>query len=142
MQPVESWAGCPDPELSVPGCTETVRVGISDLDVKADIGIKPDEIGVPQVVIVDISAELSVAVTDDIGSTLDYRTIAEIVDRIASERTGLIEVFARKIAKQVIAQHPVEALKIRVRKPRALGRGTAEAELEWRAARSRSGGCA
>lgn len=115
------------------GFMQVSRVGISDLYVEADIGINPDEIGVRQTLIVDITAELRTNTVDDLCATIDYRTLAEIVERIAAERTGLIETFAQKIADAVIAGHPTVELRVRVRKPGAIAHGIAETELAlWR----------
>lgn len=57
--------------------------------------------------------------------------LSEIAQRIAAERTGLIETFALNLAAHIRGLGKVSELSIRIRKPRALNNGTAETRLVW-----------
>jgi dihydroneopterin aldolase len=77
------------------------------------------EVGRPFEVDVEVRADLSWAAdTDDLGSTVDYAAICEVVKR-ANEAGPymLLEAFAGRIAKEVLEGFPVEEVTVRVRKP-------------------------
>ena len=76
-------------------------------------------VGRPFEVDVELSADLSAAgATDDLGTTVDYAAICEVVQR-ANEAGPyhLLEAFATKIANGILEGFPVREVTVRVRKP-------------------------
>lgn len=110
---------------------EMMRVGLSDLHVSADIGINPEEIGVPQPLIVDLFVDLEHLPDGDLHSTIDYRDLSAIIHDLAAQRTGLIETFAQQICVRCGALANVSAVEVTVRKPQALTNGIAQTRLVW-----------
>lgn len=110
---------------------QSMRVGISEMVVQADIGINPDEIGVLQPLLIDLSVELERLPSEDIETTVDYRALADIILDLAATRTNLIETFARLACERCVALPNVGMVEITVRKPDALPVGVAQTRLVW-----------
>lgn len=72
--------------------------------------------------------------TDDLKDTINYEAIYQTVDGcVKRDKFYLIEALANSIARDVLNNHPVDSLTIRVRKPHAPVRGvldTVEVEIE------------
>ena len=77
------------------------------------------EVGRPFEVDVELRADLSAAAeTDDLGATVDYAAICELVKRVNEAGPYLLlEAFAGRIAKEVVDSFPVDEVTVRVRKP-------------------------
>jgi dihydroneopterin aldolase len=76
-------------------------------------------VGRPFQVDVEVAADLSTAgATDDLGATVDYAVVCELVRR-ANEAGPyrLLEAFAEQIAKSILGHLPVSEVTVRVRKP-------------------------
>jgi len=60
------------------------------------------------------------AATDDLATTIDYSALYELTRSLVEERSfHLIEALAGAIADRVLADHPVDDVEVRVRKPKA-----------------------
>jgi dihydroneopterin aldolase len=74
--------------------------------------------------------------TDDLGATVDYAEVCDLVRRVnESGPFRLLEAFADRIAKEVMAAWHVEEVTVRVRKPHppvGLLVGAAEVEITRR----------
>ncbi|KQX25994.1 MULTISPECIES: dihydroneopterin aldolase [unclassified Sphingomonas] len=105
------------------------QISIEDLVIEADIGVDPDEIGRRQTLIVDIRLDVMPVWDDRLDATADYRSIADRAARLGQSRTGLIEIFANRLAAECLFDPRVLAVEIRVRKPLALVNGTASASV-------------
>jgi dihydroneopterin aldolase len=97
------------------------RVSLLDIMVYGRHGVSDEEqaIGRPFAIDVEVSLDLRQAgATDDIGATVNYAALCEVV-RQANEAGPfrLLEAFAERIAKEVVASFPVAEVTVRVRKP-------------------------
>ena len=97
------------------------RISLLDIMVYGRHGVSDEEqaIGRPFAIDVEVSLDLRQAgVTDDIGATVNYAALCEVV-RQANEAgpCRLLEAFAERIAKEVVASFPVAEVTVRVRKP-------------------------
>ncbi len=97
------------------------KVGLRDITVYGSHGVSAAEraVGRPFEVDVELTADLaSAAETDDLGATVDYAAICELVKRVNEAGPYLLlEAFAGRIAKEVMDRFPVEEVTVRVRKP-------------------------
>jgi dihydroneopterin aldolase len=77
------------------------------------------QIGRPFEVDVELVVDLATAgATDDIGATVDYAAVFELVRRVnESGPYRLLETFAEKIASSVLEAFRVRQVTVRVRKP-------------------------
>lgn len=92
---------------------------------------------VGQPVEVDVDAFLDLAAAgrgDDPARTLDYCRLYRVVqEEVTQTRRGLLEAVAEAVAARVLALEPVQAVAVRVRKPRAaLPGATGAVEVEVR----------
>ena len=86
---------------------------------------------------VDVEMHLSLKVaceSDDLEDTVNYEAIYKTVDQcVKKDKFYLIEALANSIAKEIIKNHPIDTIMIRVRKPNAPVKGvldTIEVEIE------------
>jgi 7,8-dihydroneopterin aldolase/epimerase/oxygenase len=97
------------------------RISLLDIMVYGRHGVSDEEqaIGRPFAIDVEVSLDLRQAgATDDIGATVNYAALCEVV--LQANEAGpfrLLEAFAERIAKEVIASFPVAEVTVRVRKP-------------------------
>jgi 7,8-dihydroneopterin aldolase/epimerase/oxygenase len=86
-------------------------------------GVRLEERMEPQPFEVDLLLELDLArpaASDELGDTVDYSAAFEMVRGIVEGRSfRLVEALAGSIADAVLAGYPVEAVEVRVRKPKA-----------------------
>jgi dihydroneopterin aldolase len=97
------------------------RVRLRDITVYGRHGVSEEEraIGRPFEIDVELLLDLSAAgETDDLGTTVDYGAVCQVVRRVNEAGPYmLLEAFAEKIAKDVLADFPVREVTVRVRKP-------------------------
>ena len=86
---------------------------------------------------VDVEMHLSLkdsCESDDLNDTINYEVIYKTGDScIRIDKFYLIEALANSIAKDILNEHPVDSLMVRVRKPHAPVKGvldTIEVEIE------------
>lgn len=86
-------------------------------------GVAPDETRLGQRFIIDLDLRLPLGEagrTDDLGRTVDYAAVMADVQRIVEgPPLRLIEAVAERIAAHVLRTYPVDAVRVRVRKPDA-----------------------
>ncbi|MEW6048349.1 MAG: dihydroneopterin aldolase [Bacillota bacterium] len=86
-------------------------------------GVLPGEKVAGQPFVVDLVLYLDLdraGRRDDLACTVDYSRVFEAVRRVVEgERFDLIETLATTIAERVLASFPVEAVRVRVKKPMA-----------------------
>jgi len=102
----------PGDRVALRGITGFGRHGVYDVE---------REQGQRFVVDVDLILDLApAAVSDDLGRTVDYATLASrIVADVEGEPLNLIEALAARIADTCLACPPVEAVAVTVHKPDA-----------------------
>ena len=98
---------------------------IRDVEVQADIGINPEEIGQRQPLIIHAELRVRAPAADEIESTFDYRTLMQHAEALASRRMSLIETFAHRLALVCLDHPAVLRAEIAVDKPAALQNGLA-----------------
>ncbi|WP_404366893.1 dihydroneopterin aldolase [Sphingomonas sp. MMS24-J45] len=101
------------------------RVAVRDLNIMADIGINPEEIGRRQPLIVSATMLVDPVEDDAIDATVDYRRVAAAAAELGEQRIALIETFARRLATRCLLLGPVREATVQIDKPRALAAGLA-----------------
>ena len=100
------------------------RIKITDLHLRAIIGINPDERKNLQDVLINIVLYVDsrrAAESDDISDSANYRTITkEIIKLVESSKFYLIEKLASEIATICLKSQQVETVSVNVQKPTAL----------------------
>ena len=86
---------------------------------------------------VDVELYLSLqssSISDNLKDTINYESIYKIVDScVKRDKFNLIEALANSIAKDILKDHRIESIVVRVRKPHAPIKGvldTIEVEIE------------
>jgi len=100
------------------------RIKITDLHLRAIIGINPDERKNLQDVLINVVLYVDsrpAAASDDISDSANYRTITkEIIKLVESSKFYLIEKLASEIATICLESQQVETVSVNVQKPTAL----------------------
>ncbi|MDD5540183.1 MAG: dihydroneopterin aldolase [Candidatus Marinimicrobia bacterium] len=74
---------------------------------------------------IEVDAELEfdmtkVIATDHLADTIDYEKVYHLVQEVVTQsKFFLIEALAGKIIREIFNQHPVESIRLRIRKPNA-----------------------
>ncbi len=105
----------------------TVRV--RDLELLADIGINPDEVGRRQPLVLTVELELATGTIRAIDETIDYRRVVAAAEALALVHIPLIETFGQRLAEECLAWPCVQQARVSIDKPFALTRGMAGVEV-------------
>lgn len=103
----------------------TDRIELRGMRFDGRHGVLPAEATGAQPFEVDVVLELGLGAagrTDDLALTIDYGDVFRLARAVVEQgpHVALIETLAERIATDVLAAHPtVEAVTVRVRKPRA-----------------------
>ena len=96
------------------------RIELRGLRVAGTHGVLPEERTRPQPFEVDLDVHLDLrpaGASDDLADTVDYGALAGVVERVvATERYGLLERLAERIAEVVRADERVQSVTVAVRK--------------------------
>jgi dihydroneopterin aldolase len=118
------------------------RIHLYGVELDCRIGVTSAERAAPQRLLLDVSVEFdtrAAAESDDVRFTIDYAAVLDALRRVASVRVyALVETLAERIASAVLAEFPVDAIHLIVKKPGALrerGVHAAAIEIERRKAR-------
>ena len=102
----------------------TDRVFIENLTIETVIGIFDWERDIKQAVSIDLEMDYDIgpaAATDRIEDTLDYKAVAKRLIRFVEQSEfQLVETLAERCAEIVLAEFPVERLKLKLSKPGAV----------------------
>ena len=100
------------------------KIVIPDYRISCHVGVPKEEREVPQDVLIDIELQLDLSQAgraDDFALTVDYAEVCRTVTTTVERRPRkLIETIAEEVAEVLLANYPVQAVKIQVRKPGAL----------------------
>ena len=100
------------------------QIEISDLHLRAIIGVNPDERENRQDVLVNITLDVDTrpaAASDAIADAANYRTITKrVIDLVENSRFFLVETLAAAIARACLKEPRVERALVSVEKPAAL----------------------
>lgn len=95
-------------------------------------GVNPEEreLGQRFVVDLDLSKDLSAAgLSDDLAMTVNYASVFKVTREVVEgDGCNLIETVAERVASTLLARFPLEAVRVRVRKPWAPVKGSV---LDW-----------
>jgi 7,8-dihydroneopterin aldolase/epimerase/oxygenase len=109
-------------------------VSVRDLSVAAVIGVHDWEREIEQTLVVSVDMEADVhaaAANDDLADALDYSAVAETITAVLREgKFRLIETAAERIAGRLLADFPLNWLRLELRKPIASAPYTAAITIE------------
>ena len=100
------------------------HVFIEGLEIEALIGIYDWERRIRQPLVFDLEMAFDnrvPAASDDIAHTLDYKAVSTRIREIVSASDfGLVETLAERVAALVLAEFPVQRLRLKLSKPGAV----------------------
>lgn len=100
------------------------RIIVSGARFSVHVGVPPHERQIAQEVVMDIEVEFDVsraAASDHFADTVDYASIhAAARDAATTRPYSLVEAMAQSVASAVLERHPVESVRVLIRKPAAL----------------------
>jgi dihydroneopterin aldolase len=98
-----------------------LRVFVRGLKIDAYIGVHAHEKGRAQPLIVDVEIELADPRVDRLSDTIDYETVVSAARAVAaSGHVDLVEEYAERLARAVMADPRARRVRVRVDKPQAL----------------------
>ena len=102
----------------------TDQIKITDLHLRAIIGIKPDERQNHQDILINITLDIDTrpsAISDDIADAVNYRTITKsVINLVENSQFFLVETLAAAIAQLCLEEQLVSRVRVTVEKPSAL----------------------
>lgn len=118
------------------GYAQAGRIRILGMRFWGKHGANPGERDRAQPIDVDVSLRLDItpaAASDDLARTLDYAALFTTCQQVVSKRSfRLLETLAETLAEEIWTKHPLQSLRVRVRKPRLLEGATPEVEVRRR----------
>jgi dihydroneopterin aldolase len=100
------------------------KIVIPDYRISCHVGVPKEERDVAQDVLIDVELHLDLSRAgraDDVALTVDYADVCETVATTVERRPRkLIETIAEDVAEVLLANYPVQSVKVQVRKPNAL----------------------
>lgn len=107
------------------------KVFVTGLKVQAEIGIHRHEIGRVQPLVVDVELDVPTAGAARLADTLNYETILQAARDLAAQgHIELVESFAERLARALLADDRVTQARVRVEKPLALAPDAVGAGVE------------
>lgn len=107
------------------------QILLNSIPLSVRLGVPDAERAHPQTVHADLACRadlLPACATDDFARAIDYAALHATVLRTAAARPyALVESLAESIAQAILAEFPIESLRLRIRKPAAL----ADHGVEW-----------
>jgi dihydroneopterin aldolase len=97
-----------------------MTIELAGLELHGHHGVNPEERRDGQLFVFDVWLEVpdGTGSSDRIEDTIDYREVAVLVREISDgRRFQLLEVLASTLAEALLARFPVDAARVRVRKP-------------------------
>ena len=115
------------PEPRIAATTVFVRA----LKLEAEVGLYPHEQNRTQPLIVDVELSVDIHDWEAITHTINYERVVKHAQAIiATGHIGLVETFAERLARALIAEPRVSRARVRVEKPEALAPNAAAAGVE------------
>ncbi len=100
------------------------KIVIPEFRISCHVGVPKEERDIAQDVLIDLELELDLSPAgraDDFSLTVDYDAVCEtLAETVARRPRKLIETIAEEAAEALLANYPVRAVKVQVRKPGAL----------------------
>ena len=98
-------------------------ISVNDLAVDCVIGVYPHEKEKPQRVYVTVDLQVDTGAageSDDVGDTLDYDEIKDLVFELAGGGFDLLEALAEALAGRLVERPEVEGVSVTIKKPDAI----------------------
>jgi dihydroneopterin aldolase len=96
----------------------SVLVEIHGLEVVGRHGVDEKERRDGQTFLFDVALEVTEPTQDSIDATVDYRVVRDLIRRLSDERSYLlIESLASAVADALLAELPLQTVRVSVRKP-------------------------
>ena len=96
------------------------QIFIEQMEVPCRIGISPQERGFPQILLISLTIEMSLAIagkSDELTDTIDYaQTINEVKSLSSENEFNLVEALAEKIAEGVLKNFRAKSVSVKVEK--------------------------
>lgn len=105
------------------------KVRVINLELLADIGINPDEVGRRQPLVLSVELTVEAHKVTVIAESVDYRKIVQAAEELASVHVPLIETFAWMLGERCLEFPRTVQVVVQVDKPLALERGLAGTEV-------------
>ncbi|MBN9658299.1 MAG: dihydroneopterin aldolase [Acidobacteria bacterium] len=100
------------------------RIILRGVHLTVNLGVPPEERSIPQEIVLDLDVEFDTrpaGLSDDFNLTVDYAAMHTVVRRVATERHySLVECMAERIAAALLAEFPIESVRVLLMKPAAL----------------------
>ena len=121
-----------EPTEAVPnGRIVMTKIFVTGLKLDAEIGVYAHEKGRAQPLVVDVELDVPSAGTRKLADTINYEIVGERARAIAAEgHIHLVEDFAERLARAMLADDRVMRARVRVEKPLALAPHAAAAGVE------------
>ena len=98
-----------------------LTVFVRALEVQAAIGIHDHEMGRTQPLIMDVELDLTPHHVERLADTYNYERVVKAAEALVDEgHIGLVETFAERMARSLMADARVRRVSVRVAKPEAL----------------------
>jgi 7,8-dihydroneopterin aldolase/epimerase/oxygenase len=95
-----------------------VVVEVAGLEIPGRHGVEEWERETEQPFVYDVELEVAEPSADEIGHTVDYRGVVELVGEVSERRQfQLLESLAAAVAEALVERFPAERVRVRVRKP-------------------------
>jgi dihydroneopterin aldolase len=100
------------------------RIIIPEYRISCFVGVSKEERDAAQDVLIDVELQLDLSPAgraDEFALTVDYDAVCKTVATAVGRRPRkLIETIAEEVAEVLLADYPVQAVKVQVKKPGAL----------------------
>lgn len=107
--------------MSAEPILDHLTVFVRGLTVQAAIGIHDHELGRTQPLILDVELDLTPHHVDRLADTYNYEGVPNAARDLVDEgHVGLVETFAERLARSLMADERVRAVRVKVSKPEAL----------------------
>lgn len=107
--------------MSAEPILDHLTVFVHGLAVQAAIGIHDHEMGRTQPLILDVELDLTPHPVDRLADTYNYEGVGAAALALVDEgHVGLVETFAERLARSLMADDRVRTVRIKVSKPEAL----------------------
>jgi dihydroneopterin aldolase len=100
---------------------QALWVRAQNVTIMASVGIYPGEKHIPQVIVLNVAAEVLVPLFDQVDQTVDYRRLVEEAHRLTQEgHFELIETLACELGRRLLSLQNVSAIEVELFKPAAI----------------------
>lgn len=90
------------------------------MNFSCNIGVSSEERRKKQKILIDAELFLNPTYVKNLGETIDYRRVYNLIEKMAEKEYKLIESLAQDIADEILKNFKVKEILIRVKKPSAL----------------------